>query len=167
MLLQGYYTVIACRLLCKANSRLGKELTYCQPFAAAKQAGQAADYLAILLLILLLLLEPEIHHSSFVPQLQEPKMPKRFGEDVYKLSTCLDELEDDLSSIDTITKEVILDVDLFAPVMEDRVLVRAMVGWLSTISARTAAGAAKLLGMPLWPLQCTPLACQSATTFCF
>jgi hypothetical protein len=36
-LLQGNYTAIACRLLCKASSRLdGKELTYCQAYVIAK-----------------------------------------------------------------------------------------------------------------------------------
>jgi hypothetical protein len=38
MLLQGNYTAIACRLPCKASSRLDdKELTYCQAYVVAKQ----------------------------------------------------------------------------------------------------------------------------------
>jgi hypothetical protein len=38
------------------------------------------------------------------------------------LSTGLDELDDDLPSIDAVPQEVELDVDMLAPVMEDRVL---------------------------------------------
>jgi hypothetical protein len=89
--------------------------------ATATQQEQAADYLTILPQILLLLVELEIHHSNLAPQLQELKAPW-FGEDVRELLAGLDELEDDLSSINFITKKVILDVDVLALVGEDRVL---------------------------------------------
>ena len=38
------------------------------------------------------------------------------------MSTGLNELEDELSSIDAIPKEMKLDVDVLAPVVEDRIL---------------------------------------------
>jgi hypothetical protein len=59
---------------------------------------------------------------NLAPQLQEQKAPKWFGEDIRELLAGLDELEDDLSFINTITKKVILDVDVLAPIVEDRVL---------------------------------------------
>ena len=49
-------------------------------------------------------------------------MAERLGEEVYELPTSFDELNDDLPSIDTISEEVELDVDVLAPVMEDMVL---------------------------------------------
>ena len=38
------------------------------------------------------------------------------------MPTSFDELDDDLPSIDTVPEEVELNVDVLAPVMEDRVL---------------------------------------------
>ena len=49
-------------------------------------------------------------------------MSKWLGEDVHELSAGLNELDDDLSSIDTIKKKVTLDVDMLASVVEDWVL---------------------------------------------
>ena len=62
-------------------------------------------------------------------------MVERLGEDVRELLTSFDELDDDLSSIDTVPEEVELDVDVLAPVVVNRIFVRAMAGWLSTDSA--------------------------------
>jgi hypothetical protein len=75
--------------------------------AVAKDQKNATDYLTNLPLILLLLLELEIHHF------QSCSSTPTEG---------ADELEDDLSSINTITNEVIFDVDVLPPVMEDGVL---------------------------------------------
>ena len=49
-------------------------------------------------------------------------MSERLGEDVHELPTSFDELNDDLSSIDTVPKEVELHVDVFAPVVQNRIL---------------------------------------------
>ena len=49
-------------------------------------------------------------------------MVERLGEDVRELPTSFDELDDDLPSIDTVPKEVKLDIDFLAPVMENRIL---------------------------------------------
>ena len=38
------------------------------------------------------------------------------------MSTSFDELNDDLTSIDTVSEEVKLDVDVLAPVVENRIL---------------------------------------------
>ena len=38
------------------------------------------------------------------------------------MPTSFDELDDDLPSIDTVPEEVELDVDVLAPVMENRIL---------------------------------------------
>ena len=42
--------------------------------------------------------------------------------DVHELSTSFDELDDDLPSIDTVLEEVGFDVDVLAPVVENRIL---------------------------------------------
>ena len=44
------------------------------------------------------------------------------GEDVRELSTSFDELNDDLPSIDTVPEELEFNVDVLAPVMENRIL---------------------------------------------
>ena len=49
-------------------------------------------------------------------------MAERLGEDVRELPTSFDELDDDLPSIDTVSEEVELDVDVLALVMENRIL---------------------------------------------
>ena len=49
-------------------------------------------------------------------------MAKQLGEDVRELPTSFDELDDNLPSIDTVPKEVELDVDVLAPVVENRIL---------------------------------------------
>ena len=49
-------------------------------------------------------------------------MAERLSEDVRELSTSFDELDDDLSSVDTIPEEVEFDVDVLAPVVENRIL---------------------------------------------
>lgn len=79
------------------------------------------DYSTILPLILLLLLKLEIHQSNLALQLQEPKAAEWFGEDVHDLLAGLDELKDDLSSIDAVLKEMVLTRDVLALVMEDEV----------------------------------------------
>jgi len=49
-------------------------------------------------------------------------MSERLGEDVYELPTSFDELDDDLPSIDAVPEKVELHVDVFAPVMQNRIL---------------------------------------------
>ena len=49
-------------------------------------------------------------------------MSERLGEDVRELPTNFDELDDDLPSIDTVPEKVKLNVDVVAPVMENRIL---------------------------------------------
>ena len=48
-------------------------------------------------------------------------MAERLGEDVHELSTSFNELDDDLPSIDIVPEEMELDVDVLAPVMENRI----------------------------------------------
>ena len=61
-------------------------------------------------------------HVDHLLQLREPKMAERLSEDVRELPTSFDELDDDLPSIDTVPKEVELNVDVLAPVVENRIL---------------------------------------------
>ena len=61
-------------------------------------------------------------HADHLLQLHEPKTAERLGEDVRKLPTSFDKLDDDLPSIDTVPEEVELHVDVPAPVMENRIL---------------------------------------------
>jgi hypothetical protein len=76
-------------------------------FYSLLQQKRTADYLTILLLILLLLLlRFELHHANLLLQLREPKTPEWLGEDVHELSADLNELEDDLSPINTVMKKV-------------------------------------------------------------
>ena len=49
-------------------------------------------------------------------------MAEWLSEDVRELLTNFDELDDDLPSIDTVPEEVELHVDVFAPVMQSRIL---------------------------------------------
>ena len=78
------------------------------------------NYLSILPLIAPLLLD--LLNPNLGPQLYESNAPKWLGEDVPELSSSLDMLELDLSTIDAVTDEVILGVDVLAPVVMDRVL---------------------------------------------
>src|SRR5579859_6957399 len=71
---------------------------------------------------LILLLDLDFHHADHAPKLHEPEAPKRLGEDVSELPPGLDELDDDLSSVDAVSKEVELHVDMLASVMEDWIL---------------------------------------------
>ena len=61
-------------------------------------------------------------HADHLLQLRESKTSERLGEDVRELPTSFDELDDDLPSIDTVPEEVELDVDVLAPVVENRIL---------------------------------------------
>ena len=61
-------------------------------------------------------------HADHLLQLRESKTSERLGEDVRELPTSFDELDDDLSSIDTVPKEVKLHVDMFAPVVQNWIL---------------------------------------------
>ena len=61
-------------------------------------------------------------NSNLGPQLCKSNAPKWLGEDVTELSSSLDMLELDLSTIDAVTDEVTLGVDVLAPVMVDGVL---------------------------------------------
>ena len=74
-------------------------------------------------------------HADHLLQLRESKTSERLGEDARELPTSFDELDDNLPSIDTVPKEVELDVDVLATVVENRILQRARAGWLSTINA--------------------------------
>ena len=49
-------------------------------------------------------------------------MAKWLGEDIHELPTSFDELDDDLPSIDIVPELVELDVDVLAPVVENRIL---------------------------------------------
>ena len=71
-------------------------------------------------LILLLTLAPL--HADHLLQLRESKSSERLGEDVRELPTSFDELDDDLPSIDTVPEEVELHVDVFALVVQNRIL---------------------------------------------
>ena len=46
-------------------------------------------------------------------------MAEWLGEDVHKLPTSFNELDDDLLSIDIVLEEVELDIDVLAPVVEN------------------------------------------------
>ena len=49
-------------------------------------------------------------------------MTERLGEDVRGFSTSFDELVDDLPTIDTVPEKMELDIDVLAPVVENRIL---------------------------------------------
>ena len=51
-----------------------------------------------------------------------PKTAERLGEDIRELPPSFDELNDDLPSIDTVPEEVELHVDVFTPVVKNRIL---------------------------------------------
>jgi len=87
---------------------------YYQERKASMSMGNYLTFLPLIALLLLDLLNPNLG-----PQLCESN---GLGEDVPELSSCLDILELDLSSIDTVTDEMEFGVDVLAPVMEDRVL---------------------------------------------
>ena len=78
------------------------------------------NYLTILPLIALLLFD--LLNPNLGPQLSESNAPKWLGEDVPELSSSLDMLEPDLSTIDAVTDEVKFDVDVLASVVVDGVL---------------------------------------------
>ena len=61
-------------------------------------------------------------HADHLLQLREPKTAERLGEDIRELPTSFDELDNDLPSIDIVPEEVELDVDVLAPVVENRIL---------------------------------------------
>ena len=61
-------------------------------------------------------------HADHLLQLHESKTSERLGEDVRELPISFDELDNDMSSIDTVHEEVELHVDVFALVMENRIL---------------------------------------------
>ena len=78
------------------------------------------NYLSILPLIAPLLLD--LLNPNLGPQLSESNAPKWLGEDVPELSSSLDMLELDLSTIDAVTDVVVLGVDVLASVVVDGVL---------------------------------------------
>ena len=61
-------------------------------------------------------------HANHLLQLHELKSSEQLGEDVRELLTSFDEHDDDLPSIDTVPEEVKLYVDVFAPVVQNRIL---------------------------------------------
>ena len=61
-------------------------------------------------------------HVDHLLQLRESKSSERFGEDVRELPSSFDKLDDDLPSINTVPKEVELYVDVFTPVVQNRIL---------------------------------------------
>ena len=61
-------------------------------------------------------------HADHLLQLRESKSSERLGEDVRELPTSFDKLDDDLPSINTVPEEVELHVDVFTPVMQNRIL---------------------------------------------
>ena len=62
-------------------------------------------------------------------------MAERLGEDVRELPTSFDELDDDLSTIDAVPEEVEFMSMCLLRSCRTGFFVRAMAGWLSTISA--------------------------------
>ena len=109
--------------ICRPSQKTGhgkhrsRSSHYCSSMMTSESKG---NYLTILPLIALLLLD--FLNSNLGPQLCESNASKWFGEDVPELSSCLDILEPDLSTIDAITDEVIFGVDVLAPVVVDGVL---------------------------------------------
>ena len=61
-------------------------------------------------------------HDDHLLLLHESKTSEWLGEDVHELPTSFDELNDDLPSIDTVPEEVELNVDVFAPVVQNQIL---------------------------------------------
>ena len=61
-------------------------------------------------------------HADYLLQLRELKTAERLGEDVRELPTSFDEIDDDLPSINTVPEKVELDVNVLAPVVENRIL---------------------------------------------
>ena len=61
-------------------------------------------------------------HVNHLLQLRKSKTSERLGEDVRELPTCFDKLDDDLPSIDTVPEKMELHVDVFAPVVKNRIL---------------------------------------------
>ena len=79
------------------------------------------------------------------------------------MSTSFDKLDDDLPSIDTVPEEVELHIDMFTPVMQNRILregdgglVVHHQGWWVSFHAgqltQQPVNTPTQLGMPLWPL---------------
>ena len=61
-------------------------------------------------------------HADHLLQLRESKSSERLGEDVCELPSSFDELDDDLPSINTVPEEVELHVDVFTPIVQNRIL---------------------------------------------
>ena len=128
------------------------------PSLAVCSHKKAVDYLTILPLILLLSLVPL--YADHLLQLRESKTSERLGKDVRELSTSFDDLDDNLPFIDTVPKEVELHVDVFALVMQNRILreddgglvVHHQCWWVSFHAGQLAQQPAQpQLGTPLWP----------------
>ena len=111
------YATAICRPSQKTRHGKHRSSHYCSIMMASESKG---NYLTIIPLIALFLLD--FLNSNLGPQLCESNTPKWSGEDVPELYSCLDILEPDLSTIDAITDEVILGVDVLAPVVVDIVL---------------------------------------------
>jgi len=69
-----------------------------------------------------MLLSLDLIHANHLPQLNKPVASEGLGENVSELLAGVDKLDDDLPSINAIPEEMELDVDVFAPVMELRVI---------------------------------------------
>ena len=104
-------------------------------------------------------------------------MAKWLGEDVCELSTSFDELDDNLTSIDTVSEEVKLNVDVLAPVVENQILregdgglvVHHQCWWVSFHTGQLAQQPAQPHNWHATMAAATYSASHvdSATTFCF
>jgi hypothetical protein len=115
----------------------------------------------------------DLLNLNLVPQLLVLKTPKWLGEDVPELSSSLDILKLDASSIDTVTDEMVLGVDVLAAVVEDRILCQCNGGLVVHQKNRRAELFSSEL--PQQSLQPNPLVAAAmysasqvdrATTFC-
>jgi len=117
---------------------------------------------------------PDFHHSNLGPQLHEPKMAEWLGEDVCELSFGLDKLQNNLSSIDKTS------VDVIAVVVEDWILCKGDGGLIVHHQGwRVSFLTSQLAQQPAQPnsLACRRGSCDvlrltrshvdSATIFCF
>ena len=66
-------------------------------------------------------------YADHLLQLRESKSSERLGEDVRELPNSFDELDDNLPPIDTVPEEVELYVDVFAPVVQNRILLLLLI----------------------------------------
>ena len=74
-------------------------------------------------------------NADHVPQLLKTNTPERLSEDISQLLLCLRVTEDNPALINTLPNEMVTNINVLAPVVEDGFLLRAMADWLSTKSS--------------------------------